>query len=709
MIGFAKHRLTQVAPLALLLCTLASVVLFVPERGLFLGKDHHNLHFPLTYAESMTYDHLLDAINMWPRHYFVSARSVHINADGELAPAALYNRFPIGGRLLLHLATSPFDDPWKKVRVARTLMIGFFFGAATLACLALTALRIDRWAAVAATLLAFGSSYHFAYHDMVATQGVVDLFGVMLVFHGMATFAVGRPLGQLLAKTCVALLLGWHVYGLLLPFVVLGIAVGVARRDWLGAFRHGTLGATAFAVGVCVLAFNLVGEFLALGGQTPWTELPTVRSAAMRIGIPPKHWGDLAASPVPTFAGWTLDALWEQFRRVGEAMLPNVLTSGFAMWFDNDGESLLRWTGVAATLSAVGFSSTARHRHGGVLASVALGGWCWALPMRDAVATHEFEALFFVGVPLVLYALALASICTAGFRLARLGVPLGPAVAALASLGFVCSAIAVARERHASVDFAHEATLQADIRTIRELAPEGATLHAPQWNVPIHWKRRHRVLLAGYPVLPSSRDADHVVAFAMPDERSLTPANQLVFLFRRADYEAAAADVVARYRTVTERHRPVVRSECCDVFSLGSWVLYHDRNCGLSPVASDSNPGFFLHVTPVDIRDLPAGRRPDGFGNHNFVPGRFQQRDDFCFTVVRLPPYDIAEIHTGQYQRTWLSDRTPKYQELWGGRFSPIESPQGEREGLPRAEEPSAGEREVPASRMEEPSADRGG
>lgn len=114
----------------------------------------------------MTYDHLLDAINMWPRHYFVSARSVDINADGELVPVALYNRFPIGGRLLLHLATSPFDDPWMKVRVARTLMIGFFFGAATLACLALTALRIDRWAAVAATLLAFGSSYHFAYHDI---------------------------------------------------------------------------------------------------------------------------------------------------------------------------------------------------------------------------------------------------------------------------------------------------------------------------------------------------------------------------------------------------------------------------------------------------------------------------------------------------------------------------------------------------------------
>ena len=664
------------------------------------------MQFPLTYAEHWTYDHLLDAINIWPRHYFVSARSVDINADGELVPAALYNRFPIGGRLLLHLATSPFDDPWKKVRVARTLMIGFFFGAATLACLALTALRIDRWAAVAATLLAFGSSYHFAYHDIVNTHGVVDLFGVMLVFHGMAVFASAGRLGQLLAKTCVALLLGWHVYGLLLPFVVLGIAVGAARGDWPSTFRYGTLGAIAFAVGVCVLGFNLVGEFLVLGGQTPWAELPTVRSAVGRFDIRQQHL-PLAPSPVPTFAGWTLDALWEQFRRVGEAMLPNVLTSGFAMWLDNEGESLLRWTGVAATLAAVGFSSMAKHRHGGVLASVALGGWCWALPMRGAVTAFEFEALFFVGVPLVFYALALASICTPGFRLARRRVPLGPAVAALASLGFVCSAIAVARERHASVDFAREATLQADIRAIRELVPEGTALHAPQWNMPIHWKWRHRVLLAGYPVLPSSRDADHVVAFAMPDERSLTPANQLVFLFRRADYQAAAAGVVARYRTATERHRPVVRSECCDVFSLGDWVLYHDRNCRFSRVVSAPvSDYFFLHVTPVDIRDLPVERRPLGFDNYNFLNGRFEQRDDFCFAALRLPPYDIAEVRTGQFRKIWLSDRTPKYQELWGGRFSPIKSPQrGEREGPAHSvEEPSAGEREGPAPRMEEPS-----
>ena len=426
-----------------------------------------------------------------------------------------------------------------------------------------------------------------------------------------------------------------------------------------------------------MLAFNLVGEFLALGGQTPWADLPTVRSAAVRTQMWTTRWGDLplTESPVPTIAGWTLDALWTQFQRVGKAMLPSALIGHFAMWFDNEGESLLRWTGVVATLAAVGLGAVAK-RGRAALTSVALAGWCWALPMRDAVspATFEFEALFFVGVPLVCFALALQRIgarrprCLA-WRGLRLPLSLGAAVAA--SLCFVCSGVAMARERYASVDFEREAALRADIGAIRELAREGTALHVPQWNVPIHWKRRHRVLLAGRAVVPAE-DAEHVVAFAMPDERSLTPGNRLVYLYRRADYEAAAADAVARYRAATEQNRPVVASDCCDVYSLGSEILYHDRDCGLPRDSSGPySAKFFLHVTPVNIRDLPVARRGVGFGNYNFPSSRLQHRDGFCFAVRRLPPYDIAEVRTGQFQKIWLSDRTTEYRELWGGRFPP--------------------------------------
>ena len=658
------------APLALLFCTLASLFLLGPDRDLFRGKDHQSLHFMLMHAESMSYDHLLDAMRVSPRHLFVSARSAAVNADGEVVPDNTYNRFPVGGRLLLHLATRPFDDPWQKLQVARALMIAFFLGAATLAYFALTALAVQRWAAAAATLLAFGSGHHFAYHDLIATQGVMDLFGMMLVFHGMAVFA-GVRLAQLLAKTCVALLLGWHIYGLLLPFVVLGVTLGVACADWPRVFRHVALGATALAVGACVLAFNLAAEFLALGGNTPWAELPTLRSARFRTGLWPTRWENvsLTPSPLPTIAGWTFDALWAQFGRVGNASLPHMLTSGFRAAFQNAGVVfVLGCAGLAATLAAVGLGVTAK-RGRVALTSVALAGWCWALPMRNAVHPDqfEFEALFYVGVPLVLYALALARI--------RKRVRLRAAAAVLACVCFVCSGVVMALERHASVDFEREAALRADIGKIRELAPEGTALHVPRWNAPLHWKYRARVLLAGRPFDP---EAKYVVAFGMADPRALTPGNRQVFLFRRPDYEAAVADIIARYRRATEHRRPVVTSDCCDVYSLGNEVLYHDRKCRLprfTSLTAQPRAHFFLHVTPADIRDLPAERRPFGFGNYNFAPNRLQHHDGFCFAALRLPAYEIAEVHTGQFQKVWLSDRTAEYRELWGGRFSPTSVP----------------------------------
>ena len=50
----------------------------------------------------------------------------------------------------------------------------------------------------------------------------MDPFGAALVFHGMAVFVQEGRFRQLLVKTCAALLLGWHVYALLLPFIALG-------------------------------------------------------------------------------------------------------------------------------------------------------------------------------------------------------------------------------------------------------------------------------------------------------------------------------------------------------------------------------------------------------------------------------------------------------------------------------------------------------
>ena len=146
---------------------------------------------------------------------------------------SLYNRFPIANVALLKLATAPFaGDLSAQLIAARALWLAFWCGAAVLLYLAIARLIGSRAIALSATLLAFSSQTMLDYNDMVGHESSADLFAVLLVFHGMVLFseAPTRRFPQLLIKTCVALLLGWHVYALLLPFVTFGLGRDVMRR-----------------------------------------------------------------------------------------------------------------------------------------------------------------------------------------------------------------------------------------------------------------------------------------------------------------------------------------------------------------------------------------------------------------------------------------------------------------------------------------------
>ena len=65
----------------------------------------------------------------------------------------------------------------------------------------------------AATLLGFSSFHPLYYGDMVATEGLSDLFAVMLTFHAMVVFTQEGRFRQPVVKTCAALLLGEQFLG----------------------------------------------------------------------------------------------------------------------------------------------------------------------------------------------------------------------------------------------------------------------------------------------------------------------------------------------------------------------------------------------------------------------------------------------------------------------------------------------------------------
>lgn len=350
--------------------------------------------------------------------------------DGRIIYRA-YNRFPIGGMLLIKLAIAPFEgDLSAQILAARVLMLTFFCAAALAAYLALCRLLDTRAVPFAATLLAFSSYHMLDMSDVVATEGAADLFGVLLVFHGLVVFTQEGRFGQLVAKTCVALFLGWHVYALLAPFLALGLAgelVEAGRRqararqnsDRAETKRHGLrllralaaqtarsrhtrLGLVAVLVGATLLGYNFGAEYVLFGGERPFAELPSVRSALRRTSVG----GDWTGNH-PQMGSFP----W-QFHRVGLMLLPYGLSSpGEHSWHEvawrASGAPPLAGVGVLATAACFGallFAPAFRGRRT-LWGALALSGFCWAFAMRQNTAwyAHDHETIYFVGNSLVLF------------------------------------------------------------------------------------------------------------------------------------------------------------------------------------------------------------------------------------------------------------------------------------------------------------------
>ena len=650
-------------PAFVLLMSLVPMFLFGPDRGYFYTPISLSDH-PKSDARRIpehdhsTRHHMAVAANLAAEHNFVGFYYRTLRADGRLA-YHVYNRFPVGGYALIKLVTLPFcDNLSARLHAARLLMLAFFAGAALLAYLSLSRLTSRRSAAFGATLLSFASWQALLYSDMVAVDMVVDLFGTMLVLHGMAVFCApsvadgerGRSIpvggslgfGQLLVKTCAALLLGWHVYGLVLPFVGLGLASALRGGgvDWRRIRCHLTLGTVALVFGVTVLGGNLARESLALE-ETPLLELPSMNSMLMRTGI-----YRFADSGAGTW-GWGVEELVEQLRRIGMASAPSALTMCLP-------PTVLVTLGVVVPLATVGLLCLRSVPHRLPLAALALAGVCWALPMVDSLKGHPSESLFYVGIPLVFFSLVLRRLLTFGARSSQTWVAAGVVGVALA--GFGVSHWAVAEVKRKSQDVELEKALIADIHAIRPWV-KNKVVYIPLSPLPIsadilaerliHYYLPDSVILVKNPGF-----ADFVVLPpGLGRAESLTPENRFVFLYRLSTYNAAVDTALrttrARYEHAAQTGS-AVRGSDYNVYHLGNELLYVGEGQVCAVAASAQ---FFLHIYPVHLEDLAPTRRRYGFDNRDFGGAPFWQRGETCYAVVELPDYEIARISTGQSVR----------------------------------------------------------
>ena len=125
-------------------------------------------------------------------------------------------------------------------------------------------------------------------------------------------------------------------------------------------------------------------------------------------------------------------------------------------------------------------------------------------------------------------------------------------------------------------------------------------------------------------------------------------------------------------RLITQRDKRIIAS-VFDVYLDRKRLLYVKEECR----PADLKARFFLHVIPVDDRDLPAPRRAYGFDNRNFSQGYWELDDRRCITRGWLPAYPIRQIRTGQF----VKDAQGAYRNLWEGEFVMDPSAGGEQGG----------------------------
>ena len=642
---FCRERLS----LLVLLCALSTLMLFGSDRRHLSRPGHHS---------KVSMEHFAIARNLSPAHNFLMFKALILKDDGTIR-YIVHNRFPIGGYVLIRLVILPFEnDLAAQIHAARILLLLFFCAAVVLAYSSLRRLTPDPLVALTATLIAFSSYYSLYYNDMIYPKMSMDIFGVLLVFYGMVIFVQDGRFFQLPMKACTALLLGWHVLALLLPFIFWGLVMSIRKRQDLpstvpttkDACRHYVLlGGVTLLLSIGILLFNFTNEYSALNGKfeygkIEWTKLESYGSMQRRLGMDPNFNARFAHQ-----RAW-YPYLEEEFRRLGQMALPYVVLSAGGMLDDNGtpqkGGAAFVIIGIAMSVACL--IGLARGHSRMLLTSLAISGFCWSLPMRNSNAFHDYEALFYIGIPLIFF----SQVC--GWMQRRFGTLVMTGLAVAATLGFVLSSLQMSRVVHDAEVAEFFEKVMADVDVIRGLTKGKKVINAylvprNQWImnrrlavntylvgsiVKRHtWKSKENPILTSFDFIISPR------VRGMEGANLLTPENRLVFLYETDGFLDA-------YRS-RSFGRLLGRSNF-EVYADGTVLRYVKSPCG----SEDSKAPFFLHVFPADVEDLPDHRRQYSFDNLDFSFGQYRQDlgiDGSCEAAVALPEYPIARIRTGQY------------------------------------------------------------
>ncbi len=347
------------------------------------------------------------------------------------------------------------------------------------------------------------------------------LFGFVLTLHGIAVYVVESRRRQLVLKSLIGIALGWQVYGVLIAFVIGGLVktfyeTRSLRRVLVNDYV--VVGATALALGVLLFSGNLLNEKLVC--DCDFSELPTIDSLVRRTGYDDAF----NASLDDQLSRFHV----EQIRRVANVSTPFMI-SNF---------SYVRELGSVRTVVSVGIGlillglSLVVFKNRFLLLVLLLSGWAWSLPMKHFTAQHPFQAIFYVGIPIVVY----CSLIRAIFD--RLPAS-RPFVLALSLLLFLHASYSLNIEKGGRTESINHITQE--FQEIVDVIGKGRAVYVE--STPAAYYATEFYLSGNY--FTEKGPAEYVISTnAEYDSYTLTPNNRSVFVFEAGEQTLAERETL---------------------------------------------------------------------------------------------------------------------------------------------------------------------
>ena len=370
-----------------------TILIFVSLAVLFL--ENNNISFQQGHHGFLSSHGITLAKNISMENHLLMFHNISIDSQGTQIYNA-YNRFPITSFLILKISMLPFENNLEmEVLAARYTMILFYLGSILLAYLTMQILFKNKLLAISVVLMAFSSVYIQYYNDMIFND-TPTLFGLFLVLHGMVVYNNDNSkFKQLLVKSIIGISLGWQVYTLLLLYIIYLMFRDFRSEGW-GQSKK-ILSSNYFKLGLFTLIFGSVVLYAQLMNESKMTNQPlsktnTVSSMKTRMGVNSEF--DKKYANVLTFN----KTVSMQFQRVMIMSTPTYIHQHFKKHIDSYFILLTLLFIMSTLVQYKGYKNEYN-----ILIIFALSGFVWGFGMNHFTAFHDFQSIYYIGVPILIY------------------------------------------------------------------------------------------------------------------------------------------------------------------------------------------------------------------------------------------------------------------------------------------------------------------